>query len=652
MPRISDTARRLSRLALVVMLGWSGLNLQRQLTDSANLLPLLSAWANPRAQSRLLFPGTSDDLLRAVDAVLPRDAVVLLATPGTDVRHREYTTYHRALYLLTPRQVWWMAPAPSDGTWESRWWISVPLTPEAAQAVAAEKRATVWIASGFTPAATMGEPIISDSDGVLIGLPGGGQAARESAPAPAVHEPGDFLPMRILAALVVIEALGYAVVRAVARIGYRPGRIESLALAWVFGMGLTSLGMGALNALGLTLDRQVAGLTLFAGLLAGGWIAGRTRRAGGAPWVGRFPRLFRAPRESAQWGAGRALVWLLLAMLSLQVALVAVTQAGQPLHVWDSWVTWAMKARAIFLDGRISPAVYDDPSRAVTHLDYPLLVPLIEAWLYQWVGAADDRMAGIAVVCSYVALILIGFAVMRRRGSTTLVALAAAAVIACMRLVAGMAGEGLADIPMSLLAAVAALYLSGWLNSGSAGELAIAVIAGGLMPWTKREGWVLLLALAAAAVFAARGNRRARIAAVGLALGAVALSGPWWAFISTQGIANTDFLPLSWSAGQANAGRIFFVIWTELQSMMSGDWNFVWPLTALLAVALVAMKVPVEPAARLLPLAALIYLALMSLTYVFSAYVPYQQHVLTSSYRLMAHVAPLMVVWVAGWTAP
>ncbi|MBI3731947.1 MAG: glycosyltransferase family 39 protein [Chloroflexi bacterium] len=458
--------------------------------------------------------------------------------------------------------------------------------------------------------------------------------------------------MRILAALVVIEALGYAVVRAVARIGYRPGRIESLALAWVFGMGLTSLGMGALNALGLTLDRQVAGLTLFAGLLAGGWIAGRTRRAGGAPWVGRFPRLFRAPRESAQWGAGRALVWLLLAMLSLQVALVAVTQAGQPLHVWDSWVTWAMKARAIFLDGRISPAVYDDPSRAVTHLDYPLLVPLIEAWLYQWVGAADDRMAGIAVVCSYVALILIGFAVMRRRGSTTLVALAAAAVIACMRLVAGMAGEGLADIPMSLLAAVAALYLSGWLNSGSAGELAIAVIAGGLMPWTKREGWVLLLALAAAAVFAARGNRRARIAAVGLALGAVALSGPWWAFISTQGIANTDFLPLSWSAGQANAGRIFFVIWTELQSMMSGDWNFVWPLTALLAVALVAMKVPVEPAARLLPLAALIYLALMSLTYVFSAYVPYQQHVLTSSYRLMAHVAPLMVVWVAGWTAP
>ena len=106
------------------------------------VLPLLRLWNQPDAQYRVVLGEVPFDLLQAADALLPRDAGVLLVTPGRDVRRLEYTLFHRALYFLAPRSVWWLAPAPADGTWESRWWISAPLTASAVQAVARQRQAT------------------------------------------------------------------------------------------------------------------------------------------------------------------------------------------------------------------------------------------------------------------------------------------------------------------------------------------------------------------------------------------------------------------------------------------------------------------------------------------------------------------------------
>ena len=46
-----------------------------------------------------------------------------------------------------------------------------------------------------------------------------------------------------------------------------------------------------------------------------------------------------------------------------------------------------------------------------------------------------------------------------------------------------------------------------------------------------------------------------------------------------------------------------------------------------------------------LPLAALAFVALMSATYIFSDYVPYTDHILTSVDRLILPVTPLIVIW-------
>src|SRR5262245_15665893 len=57
-------------------------------------------WSDPNATSRIAAGPAPYDLLHDADAVLPRDARVLLVTDGSEVRGREYVTAHRAMYYL------------------------------------------------------------------------------------------------------------------------------------------------------------------------------------------------------------------------------------------------------------------------------------------------------------------------------------------------------------------------------------------------------------------------------------------------------------------------------------------------------------------------------------------------------------------------
>ena len=107
--------RILSAAALVVILlaGVAQLPHQwRMFVQPA--LPIVRLWADADAQHRLQYADVSYDLLRAVEAAVPADATVLLVTSGDDVRGHEYRTFHRALYVLAPRPVWWRSSRGPD----------------------------------------------------------------------------------------------------------------------------------------------------------------------------------------------------------------------------------------------------------------------------------------------------------------------------------------------------------------------------------------------------------------------------------------------------------------------------------------------------------------------------------------------------------
>jgi len=420
------TAARLPR-ALWVLLGLmllTGLaDLPRQVRFVEENLPVIRLWRDRESQQRRHLEPVPYDLLRAADALVPRSAAVLLVTPGEDVRHAEYVTFHRALYFLAPRPVWWLAPAPSDGTWEARWWISRPLTAESIRALATEKHASYVMAVAGSGLPELGATVAHVGDGRLLKLDGRDAGRDRPPPADAAAPAAAAVDVAGLAlaaaALVTLWGVGAGALAAVGWTGYRVRRLEAAALAWPLGAALGSLAMLWMHGLGLTLGGQVAILGVL-GLGGASWgvmFMCQPSRAGSTAIDGEVAPSHRAVRA------------LLVGVIAVQVALVAVLAVGRPLTAWDGWAIWGLKARTIFLEGGVSPAVYADPSRASTHPYYPLLLPLTEAWVYGWLGTPDDRLVGLVSVLFYLSLVGISYSTVRRRADSPALGFGVAAVV-------------------------------------------------------------------------------------------------------------------------------------------------------------------------------------------------------------------------------
>jgi hypothetical protein len=671
-------ARCLARLKPTRRATWSGLALALILLSGLfnqpaqfrllvrPVLPLLRLWNQPDAQYRALLGDVPYDLLREADAALPRSASVLLVTPGRDVRRLEYTFFHRALYFLAPRSVWWLAPAPSDGSWESRWRISAPLTAASVQVVAQAHEVTHILV--FQPPGAValdlpwGRKLAAWEQGYLLAVdPAAPHRPDGTTPvSPTVMHPASLLALPL--ALAVIWLLGFGVLQGAAWLGYRAAGLERLALAWMLGSGAISLAMWQLDRLGLTLPNQIRLLTLCALVILAGWGWARQRR--GPPGVEHPHAQEPTPRPPRRLRWTYVAAALLAALLVIQIAAVALVACGAPLRIWDSWVTWGMKSRIIFLDGGVSPAVYADPSRAVTLLDYPLLAPLNQAWLYGWLGAADDRLVGVLSVLHYLALLGLCAAALQRRGASRLVILATVTAIAMLPNLATWTGAVLSDVPLALFATAAGLYLAAWLQGEAAGALLIAALAAGLLPWAKNEGALLWLALVAALLVVGVGRRLARserrpprpigLAVAVLLLLALAINASWQLVLRGHPAPNNAFVPVTWAAWQANAHRLPTILRLAATALAGARVSYAWPLAALLLLRRAVWPRRQTPgAARRLAwpnlwlLMPAIYIALVSLGFVFSDYQPYWQHVTNSIDRLLTHVTPLVILWVA-----
>jgi hypothetical protein len=275
---------------------------------------------------------------------------------------------------------------------------------------------------------------------------------------------------------------------------------------------------------------------------------------------------------------------------------------------------------------------------------------------------------GAVSVLFYLSLAGICFAAVRRRGATWGYALGVTVVIATIPYIAFLGGLVFIDVPLAVYATVAAIYLVDWMDGGARGVLLIAALGAGLMPWAKREGLVLLALLCLAALVVGGIIRQRAWRGVGAALAAAALlAGPWWMFVTLNGGTNTDFAPITIATLKQNTSRLPTIARMVRTELLSANWSYLWPLAALcgLIVGIVNLVAYVRPdaagqetrmrseqerkrrAAALLPLMIVLYIGTMSLGYVVSGFVPYQQHIENSFYRLVAHVAPLLVLWMA-----
>ena len=310
---------------------------------------------------------------------------------------------------------------------------------------------------------------------------------------------------RLPGALVVMAMLG-ALGLLVLRVSpLRAGWAVRLGLGWFLGAGLVAVGDFAMGQLRVPLGARAACLAILAAGLA---IApARWTRKRGA-----------AERPS---NAARATAVVLAAAIGTALLLAAALAVLYPRDRWDSFAFWGIKTRALYADGRITGSFLAKP---YPHQDYPVLGPVIEAWLFRAAGGECDPGAALLgpITVAAIALLLAGS--LGPSLPEPLPVAVAAAVVLTPRLLHEAIGS-LMDIHVAGFALAGLVMLARARDSP-----ALHACSGflfGLAGFTKNDG--IPWAVAAVALVAALAiTRRVRVAvACSLLGGALAALSPW-----------------------------------------------------------------------------------------------------------------------------
>ena len=139
-----------------------------------------------------------------------------------------------------------------------------------------------------------------------------------------------------------------------------------------------------------------------------------------------------------------------------------------------------------------------------------------------------------------------------------------------------------------------------------------------------------------------------------LLLAALLINVSWQLFLRAHPVANNAYVPVTWATWQANANRLPTILRLAATALTGARVSCAWPLAALLVLGRAIWPRGRAPGAPrrlawsdLWLLMPAIYIALVSFGFVFSDYQPYWQHVSNSIDRLLTHVTPLVVLWLA-----
>ena len=225
------------------------------------------------------------------------------------------------------------------------------------------------------------------------------------------------------------------------------------------------------------------------------------------------------------------------AALAAVLAEYARAFAVAPLNRYDAWAIWALKGHALYAFGWADPAVFAGSEYRFANLDYPLLLPSLEALDFHAMGAFDTRLVHLQFLLLLVAALAALGTVLGGLVSPLVLWLLLGAV-ALAPAVFDQLLTAYADLPLALVFAVGVAAAARWLVTDERWPLAVATLcfAGALL--LKNEG-SLFVAAAFAGLFAAA-YRRWRPLAVAAAIDVLLLL-PWKLYVRVHDLRDINY---------------------------------------------------------------------------------------------------------------
>jgi hypothetical protein len=236
------------------------------------------------------------------------------------------------------------------------------------------------------------------------------------------------------------------------------------------------------------------------------------------------------PRRRSDWAvpavvsgrpgrwASRCIQVVLLAYLALQF----VHDAVKPLVDWDSWTMWTMKAKALVMLGGLDPRLFAGQAYRPLHLDYPLLMPALEAMDFRFMGKFDTQVIHLQAWCLLVGFVIAVAQLLRDRVPPIVLWPALLLVVVAPSLERQVA-SGSSDVPMALFFTLAAL--AGWrfVTDRDTQSIVLMALFSSAAAAIKQEGGPFVLGLLLVIIVFTRASRSAVIAAAVVIAGIV----PW-----------------------------------------------------------------------------------------------------------------------------
>lgn len=187
----------------------------------------------------------------------------------------------------------------------------------------------------------------------------------------------------------------------------------------------------------------------------------------------------------------KTLLIILGIVIILDLAIFLSISLRRPHGYWDSWAVWNRTARFIFRGGENWQRAFSDDFDWLFHADYPPLVPLTTAWVWDILNVETLRapmvQSGIYLFSSG-ALLFSGLLVTRSVGTASL---ATIILLTFPNFVAVSSGQ-LADAPLAIFILATAMLFYFYSQYQEPQILVLAGITTGLAAWTKNEGAVFL----------------------------------------------------------------------------------------------------------------------------------------------------------------
>ncbi|MBO0835406.1 MAG: glycosyltransferase family 39 protein, partial [Actinobacteria bacterium] len=293
----------------------------------------------------------------------------------------------------------------------------------------------------------------------------------------------------------------------------------------------------------------------------------------------------------------------------------------------DGTFIWEIKARYFAAVGGVPQSIFHDLSRPWSHLEYPFLLPLMEALAFRALGAPSQG-ADMVVTAAFVLSLLVLLHEMVRRTQGFGLAVAFALLMITIPAFWDNALQAFADLPLALFILAGAWFVYRWFDHGRRlSDLLLGGVLLALAIWMKREG-IVVWATGAGAIGAwtvwTSFRRRSPVWRPLLAyLAPVVVILPWWEDVARSGLQDHDFaFTYTWFLNHVDRVPTLFQALGAQLALLSA-WGITWVLVG----AGILLRPPRSPGRGFLVAAVAAHLFAITFAYTFSTWDPYMAHV-------------------------